>query len=101
MPCRNTAVREGNIEVCLVCRKPIGEGQETKKLNRGRKHGVRHLACPYVVDLTGPLEAVEAPAATRNEDLFPTDCRGSKRAAPAGSGNDSPRDPRLRRTTER
>ena len=59
-------------------------------------------SCPYVVDLTGPLEAVETPAATRNEDLFPTDCdRGRKRAAPAGSGNDSPRDRRLRRTTER
>ena len=83
--------------------------QETKKLNRGGKQGVRHIACgqsvsscPYVVDLTGSLEAVEAPGATRNEDLFPTDCdRGRKRAAPAGSGNDSPRDPRLRRTTKR
>ena len=37
-------------------------------------------SCLYVVDLTGPLEAVEAPAVTRNEDLFPTDCdRGRRR----------------------
>ena len=87
----------------------ITEGQETKKLNRGGKYGVRHIArgqsvssCPYVVDLTGPLEAVEAPAATRNEDLLPTDCnRGRKRTAPAGSWNDTPRNPHLRRTTER
>ena len=92
-----------------MCRKPTTEGQETKKLNRGGKHGVRHIPCgqsvssfPYVIDLTEPLEAVEAPAATRNEDLFPTDCdRGRQCAAPAGSGNDSPWDSRLRRTTEK
>ena len=29
-------------------------------------------ACPYVDDLTGPLDT-EAPSATRNEDLFPTE----------------------------
>ena len=100
MPCRNTAVREGNIEVCLICRKPIAEGRETEKLNIA--YGQSESSCPCVVDLTGPLDAVKAPAATCNGDLFPTDCdRGRKRAAPAGSGNDSPRDPHLRRTTER
>ena len=112
MPCRNTPVREDNVQICLVCRKPIADGEETKKLNRGGKRGVRHASCgqsvsscPYVVYLTGPLEAVEMPPATRNEDLFPRDCeRGRKRSTPCSPttcGDESPRDPRLRRTTER
>ena len=50
---------------------------------------MRHLTCgqsvgdcPYVVDLTGPLDT-EAPSATRNEDLFPSDSgRSRKRSAP-------------------
>ena len=64
------------------------EGEETKKLNRGERRGVRHFACgkalascPYIVDLTDSVET-EAPAATRSEDLFPADSRGRKRSAP-------------------
>ena len=47
--------------------------------------GVRHASvgdCPYVVDLTGPLER-EAPSATRYDDLFLTKGgRSRKRLAP-------------------
>ena len=58
-------------------------------MNRGGRQGVRHLACgqsigdcPYVVDLTGPLDT-EAPSATQNEDLFPPESsRSLKRSAP-------------------
>ena len=74
--------------MCLICRKVILEGEETKKLNRGGRRSVRHLACgkalascPYIVDLTDSVET-EAPAATRKEDLFPADSRGRKRSAP-------------------
>ena len=98
MPCRNTLVNEDDIQLCLVCRKPINDGEETKKLNRGGKRGVRYASCGqsvsscpyYVMDLTGPLEA----PATRNEDLFPRDCgRGRKRSAPCSPtmcGDESP-----------
>ena len=87
----------------------ILEGEETKKLNRGGRRGVRHLACgkalancPYIVDLTDFVET-EAPAATRNEDLFPADSRGRKRSASTtmqgacAEGDNSSRDPRLKR----
>ena len=57
----------------------IFEGEETKKLNRGGRRSVRHLACekalascPYIVDLTDSV-VTEAPAATRNGDLFPAE----------------------------
>ena len=68
----------------------ILEGKETKKLNhRGGRRGVRHLACgkalascPYIVNLSDSVET-EAPAATRNEDLFPADGRGRKRSPPS------------------
>ena len=73
---RNTPARKGNLIVCLICLKPIADGDASKKLNRGGRHGVRHLTCgqsvgncPYVVDLTGPLET-EAHSATRNKTCF-------------------------------
>ena len=111
LPCRNTPAREGNFVACLICRKPIADGEATKKLNRGGRHGVRHLACgqsigdcPYVVDLTGPLDT-EAPSATRNEDLFPTESSRSRKssaplcAVPVSCMDDgmTMRDPRLKR----
>ena len=65
------------------------EGEETKKLNRGGRRGVRHLACgkalascPNIVDLADSVET-EAPAATRNEHQFPADGRGRKSSAPS------------------
>jgi hypothetical protein len=117
LPCRTAEAAEANLLICLICRKPIMEGEATKHLNRGGKHGVRHQscgqaisACPYVVDLTEPLQHEDLPAA-RNEDLFPsegntTSGRGRKRSAPSSladagaldhDGTTSPRDPRVRR----
>ena len=101
-----------NVQICLVCRKPIADGEEAKKLNRGGKREVRQASCEqsissclYVMDLIAPLEAVEMPPATRNEDLFPRDCgRERKRSVPCSPtvcGDESPRNPRLRRTTKR
>ena len=112
LPCRTAEIVEANLLVCLICRKPIMEGEATKHLNRGGKHGVRHQtcgqavsACPYVVYLTEPLQ--HELSATRNEDLFPNDSsgssgRGRKRSAPSSSSaasdeNMSSRDPRVRR----
>jgi hypothetical protein len=113
LPCRTARSIEANLLVCLICRKPIMEGEATKQLNRGGKHGVRHQtcgqavsACPYVVDLTEPLQH-EMPA-TRNEDLFPNEStgntgRGRKRSTPSYSATaaeesmSTARDPRVRR----
>lgn len=74
---------EGNVEICLICRKPIEDGEAMKKLNRGGTRGVRHAKCgesaatvPYIVDRTDDMEEL---AAVRNEDLFPPS--GRKRAA--------------------
>ena len=56
----------------------------------------------YIVDLTDSVET-EAPAATRNEDLFPADGRSRKRSAPSAmqgvcaEEGISSRDPRLKR----
>ena len=101
-------MREGNLTLCLVCRKPIEEGEATKKLNRGGKVGVRHescaqsvSSCQYIVDLTKTV--TEELPAKRNEDLFPCDrLTGNKRFMPEGNDADgemdnveaSTRDPR-------
>ena len=108
MPCRNTPVRKDNVQICLVCRKPIiADGEETENLNRGGKRGVRHASCGqsvsscpyYEVGHWKQLKCHLQPAKRscfqetvgEGASVLPRPC------SPTVSGNESPRDPRLRR----